>query len=231
MAQPIALNDRFGRIGRSTSVCERSTGVGAAGRQRPHIRPVTGCTVNGERWVPFTVQSNPALRILLLSPSADTFAEPASPGRHVSVESVDWAPRPHTSHRRHTPDNGRQGLDETTCCMRRQVAATFGIPVPRGDSGTRRKREADDSGRSGRLDSKRKTGAAAQPALGSVSGRHGTRLQSRRLVQAVDARAGARAVCGDLAARLVGASPNSITFELLDEKKRVRERVGVDAGA
>eukprot|EP00955_Chlamydomonas_euryale_P104962 365604-Chlamydomonas_euryale.AAC.8 len=56
-------------------VCERSTSVGAAGRRRPRLRPVTGHPVNGERvpspygdrvpspygerWVPFTVPSNP----------------------------------------------------------------------------------------------------------------------------------------------------------------------------
>eukprot|EP00955_Chlamydomonas_euryale_P055315 356098-Chlamydomonas_euryale.AAC.2 len=46
-AQAVALNDR--RVGGLTSVCKRSTSVGAAGRRRPRLRAVTGHSVNGEQ--------------------------------------------------------------------------------------------------------------------------------------------------------------------------------------
>eukprot|EP00955_Chlamydomonas_euryale_P107732 365798-Chlamydomonas_euryale.AAC.1 len=49
----------FCRVGSSLSVCEGSTSVGAASQRRPRLRPVTGHRVNGERWVPFTIQGNP----------------------------------------------------------------------------------------------------------------------------------------------------------------------------
>eukprot|EP00955_Chlamydomonas_euryale_P040039 351580-Chlamydomonas_euryale.AAC.2 len=81
----------FGRVGGSTSVCERSTSVRAAGRRRSHLRPVTGHWVNGERWVPFTVQRKETQTLValglagLLAGGREPEADWATAGNRLAV--------------------------------------------------------------------------------------------------------------------------------------------------
>eukprot|EP00955_Chlamydomonas_euryale_P074217 361973-Chlamydomonas_euryale.AAC.8 len=56
-----------GRVGGSTSVCVRSSSVGAEGRRRLCLQAVNGHWVGSERWGPFTVQSHPDLYVYDLS--------------------------------------------------------------------------------------------------------------------------------------------------------------------